>query len=89
MMDNIAEKIDNLDVMLKSARVITNAEFKSKINEVVSLQEQMERNRAEFINSLYDILRPDQVAKYIIFERNFRDEIRRLIFEHRKFPKRD
>lgn len=89
MMDSIAEKIDILEVMLKSARVIANEEYKSKIYEIVSLQEEIEGDRTKFINSLYDILRPDQVAKYIIFEKKFKEEIRRLIFNEREFHKQN
>jgi hypothetical protein len=85
-MDNAAQKMDELDNMLKSERVITNEEYKSRINEIISLQEEIESDRKEFVNSLYDILRPDQVARYIIFERRFKNEIWRVMFKEHKPP---
>jgi hypothetical protein len=41
------------------------------------------KNRQEFIGSLYDILTPGQVAKYIIFEKKFKKEIQDFMFKHK------
>lgn len=82
----INEKIDNLELIFKSGRVATVDELKSNINEVNSLRSELEKNRTDFINSLSDILTYDQIAKLIIFERNFRDQVRKLIMKDRKPP---
>lgn len=84
--DNIRANIDNLDVMLKSGRVVTNEELKSKINEINNLQLQFEKNRVDFINSLSDILSYEQIAQLIIFEKRFRNEVRKLIMRDRRPP---
>ena len=84
--DKIKEKIDNLEVIFKSGRVVTVDELKTNINEINALHSEIEKNRTDFINSLSDILSYDQIAKLLIFERNFRDEIRRLIIKDRKPP---
>jgi len=84
--DKIDKKIEDLDVIFKSGRVATIDEIKSDINEITSFQSQLEKNRVEFINSLSDILSYEQIAKLLIFERKFRDEIRRLIIKDRKPP---
>ena len=84
--DKIDKKIEDLDVIFKSGRVATIEEIKSDINEITSLQSQLEKNRVEFINSLSDILSYEQIAKLLIFERKFRDEVRRLIMKERKPP---
>jgi len=84
--DKIKEKIDNLEVIFKSGRVATVEELKTNINEINALHTEIEKNRTDFINSLSDILSYDQIAKLLIFERNFRDEIRRLIIKDRKPP---
>jgi preprotein translocase subunit YajC len=82
----IDEKIDNLEIIFKSGRVATVDELKSNINEINTLRNELEKNRTDFINSLSDILSYDQIAKLIIFERNFRDQIRQLIMKDRKTP---
>jgi hypothetical protein len=82
----IDEKIDDLDLIFKSGRVATIDELKSNINEINVLRGELEKNRVDFINSLSDILSYDQIAKLIIFERNFRDQIRKLIMKDRRPP---
>ena len=84
--DKIDKKIEDLDIIFKSGRVATIEEIKSDINEITSFQSQLEKNRVEFINSLSDILSYEQIAKLLIFERKFRDEVRRLIMKERKPP---
>ncbi|MCW8817072.1 MAG: hypothetical protein OQK52_04245 [Ignavibacteriaceae bacterium] len=82
----IDEKIDDLDLIFKSGRVATVDELKSNINEINVLHSELDKNRIDFINSLSDILSYDQIAKLIIFERNFRDQIRKLIMKDRRPP---
>lgn len=84
--DKLREKIDNLEVIFKSGRVTTVDELKKNINEINALHSELEKNRADFINSLSDVLSYEQIAKLLIFERSFRDEIRRLIIKDRKPP---
>ena len=84
--ENLQQKIDNLDVIFKSGRVATIEEIKSSINEINSLQLQFDKNRVDFINSLSDILSYEQIAKLIIFEKKFRNEVRKLIMRERKPP---
>jgi len=85
--DKIREKIDNLEVIFKSGRVATVDELKKNINEINALHSELEKNRIDFINSLSDVLSYEQIAKLLIFERSFRDEIRRLIIKDRKPPR--
>ena len=87
--EKIKENINNLEVIFKSGRVATVDEIKTSINEINSMQLQIEHNRADFINSLSDILSYEQIAKLLIFERNFKDEIRKLIMKERRPPPPD
>jgi len=84
--DEIRMHIDNLDVMLKSGKAYTTEELKTKINDINNLQLQFEKNRVDFINSLSDILSYEQIAQLIIFEKQFRNEIRKLIMRDRRPP---
>ena len=84
MRENIDTKIDLLEATLKSARMVTDTELQTMINEILELHKAFENERAEFIKSLNDILSTDQIARYVVFEKRFRDELRRLLLHERK-----
>ena len=84
MRDNIDSKIDQLEATLKSARMVTEAELESMVNEILELHIAFENGRAEFVKSLGDILSTDQIARYVVFEKRFKDELRRLLLHERK-----
>jgi hypothetical protein len=84
--EKIKSNIDNLDVMLKSGRVVTTEELKSKIDEINNLELQLENNKVEFLNSLFDILSYEQIAEMLIFEKRFRNEVRKLLIRERRPP---
>ena len=56
---------------------------KQLISEMLKTRESIELNRNQFINSLNDILSTEQIAKLIVFEKKFRDEIRNVLFERK------
>ena len=84
--EKIRQKIDNLDVIFKSGRVATADEIKSDVNEINNLQLQFDKSRVDFVNSLSDILSYEQIAKLIIFEKRFRNEVRKLLIKERRPP---
>jgi len=84
--EKIRQKIDNQDVTFKSGRVATVDEIKSDVNEINNLQLQFDKGRVNFVNSLSDILSYVQIAKLIIFEKRFRNEVRKLLIKERRPP---
>jgi len=84
--EKIQLKIDNMDVILKSGRAVTDEEIKTNINEINNLQLQFDKGRVDFVNSLSDILSYEQIGKLIIFEKRFRNEVRKLIMKDRRPP---
>jgi len=56
---------------------------KQLISEMLKTRESIELKRNQFIKSLDDILSTEQIAKLIVFERNFRDEIRNILFDRK------
>jgi len=84
--EKIKSNIDNLDVLLKSGRAMTTEELKSKIDEINNLELQIDKNKVEFLNSLSDILSYEQIAEMIIFEKRFRNEVRKLLMRDRRTP---
>ena len=92
-MDDLSEladkTINEMETMLKSESKYSPEQLKSLIDKANSLHAKMEEERAAFINSLNDILTTEQIAKLIIFERRFKDELRRVLFRDRKHMNRD
>jgi len=60
-----------------------NPSIKKCIEEYQRLELLIMKNRQEYINSLYEILTPEQVGKYIVFEKKFKREIQDYIFKTR------
>jgi hypothetical protein len=56
---------------------------KKLISEMLKIRESIEMKRSQFINSIDDILTTEQIAKLIVFEKKFRDEIRNVLFDRR------
>jgi hypothetical protein len=56
---------------------------KKLINDLLMFREKIEIRKKEFLNSLNDLLTVEQISKYIIFERKFRDEIRKVLLKRR------
>ena len=86
----IFDKIDKID----SVRENIESEIKRGKNKDVSKIQRMnddyctfsmdvEKEKLSFIKSLSDILTPEQIGKYIVFERKFREEIRDLLMKER------
>lgn len=48
-------------------------------SDLLKTRESIETKRNQFINSLNDILTTEQIAKLIVFEKKFRDEIRNVL----------
>jgi ribosomal protein S15P/S13E len=86
----IADKtIDEMETMLKGDNKYSPEQLKSLIDKANSIHSKMEEEKTAFINSLGDILTTEQIAKLIIFERRFKDELRRVLFRDRKHMNRN
>lgn len=55
--------------------------FTSLINKINANETKLVNMKTEFIKSLKNIFSEEQIAKYIIFERNFRRDVRSLLIE--------
>ena len=56
---------------------------KQLISEMLKNREAIEMKRNQFIKSLDDILSTEQIAKLIVFEKRFREEIRNVLFDRK------
>ena len=83
------EIITQMEDIFKAGKVYTEAELKSLIEEANSIHNQIVQSKSDFINSLDDILTTEQIAKLIIFERRFKEELKRAMFKGRKYRNQD
>lgn len=63
------------------------AEQKRLLNEFLDIRVQIENKRKQFILSLNDILSQEQVTKLVVFEKRFKDEIRKILMKRKGLPK--
>lgn len=61
-----------------------SAEMKKMISDYLSYGEAISREKTNFINSLSDILSYEQISKLLVFEKHFREELRKILFRSRK-----
>ena len=81
--ESSGDLLNQMDKLVKDGNKQQDSELKELINKYLANQAKFNKIRGEFIGSISDILTTRQIAKYLVFERKFRDEIRNLIFKHR------
>jgi len=90
MRDRTDKLNDSLDVIINNLEAkFSNKDesgYKELVNKYLSVQKQIATEHNQFIGSLYDILTNEQVAKLIVFEKRFREEIRHILFRGRQRP---
>ncbi len=75
---------EQLDKSLKSKKPDSEREQQKIINELLDVKVKIEKRKKDFVFSLNDILTTEQVSKYLLFERSFREEIRKILLDRRK-----
>lgn len=78
------KKEDKLEELSKAIDKNNEQEINKLIVDLGSIEDNLYKIRKDYTNSLSDILTPVQVAKVLTFERNFRREIRDIIFKARR-----
>lgn len=63
-----------------------NDNLKESIDSYLALGEKASKSKSEFTNSLSDILTDEQIAKFLVFEMKFREDIRGMLFKMRGKP---
>lgn len=53
-----------------------NIDYKSKLDEIFEIEKEMQIQREDYFKSLDKILSPKQIIQLIVFEFNFRNEVR-------------
>lgn len=85
--ESLEKKADDLIAELQSTFNASDknieAKQKQKIADLLNVKESIEQKKKQFINSLFDILTVEQVSKYIVFEKKFREEIKNELIKRR------
>jgi len=81
------EIVRDLENLVEDSNDRNVAEQKRLLNEFLDIRIQIENKRKQFILSLSDILSPEQVSKLVVFEKKFRDEIRKILMKRKGLPK--
>ena len=71
--------IDELQILRR--RDVSDAEYEKTLQELKALADPAVELRVKFLNEISEILSPKQVAEYVIFERNFVQNLREIMRE--------
>lgn len=77
------EIIAQLENTLKEKDSPKDENQKRLIADLLKTRLQIESEKQKFINSLSDILSTEQIARLLVFEKRFREEIRNVLFDRR------
>lgn len=77
------KQIDVLNDLVNSGNQTNSTEYKKQLNEFWKLETELLNERKKFYDSLSGLLSDEQVAKLIVFEKQFRDEIRNILMRER------
>jgi hypothetical protein len=75
--------LDQLEKLTKSEAKFQSKKFEELQKRLFELEQELFRNRQEFIISLNNVLSPYKIAKFLVFEREFMRELNRLIMRGR------
>ena len=81
--DKINNVLQNIESEVKKGNDKDVSKIQKLNEDYCNLSMDVEKEKLSFLRSLSDILNPEQIGKYIVFERKFRDEIRNLLMKER------
>ena len=79
--DKINEDLQNIELEIKKGKDKDVSKIQKMNEDYCNLSMDVENEKMSFIRSISDILTPEQIGKYIVFERRFREDIRELLMK--------
>jgi hypothetical protein len=79
--DKINEDLQNIELEIKKGKDMDVSKIQKLNEDYCILSMDVEKEKMSFIRSISDILTPEQIGKYIVFERRFREDIRELLMK--------
>ena len=89
LMKNLDDLLDKIDQMTSGDNQPKDEELKPLIKEVAGIRLKIEQKKADFVNSLDDILTTKQIARFVVFEKKFREELAKSLMKDRPHKRRD
>lgn len=87
-LDQLEDKAEKLLVEMegtfKNSDKKNEAIQKKLLDDFIKTRTMIETQKSKFIASLTNILSTEQICKYVVFEKRFKDEIRRVLINKRK-----
>ena len=84
--DEIIKELEkSIQIKDKNSEVVQ----KQLLADLLKTREKIEKTKRQFIDSIKDILTTEQIAKLVVFEQRFREEIRRIILNRRHSTKNE
>jgi hypothetical protein len=74
--------LEKLDDAINSNKNKDDSYYQGMIDQYFNLEQQIFEARKSFITSLSDILTKEQIAKLLVFQKKFREEVRDILFRH-------
>jgi len=75
-MQNIEQKILELYKKVNNDNSIDKAECRKIKDKLMNLENKKVSEKSQFLTDLESVLKPDQIAKYMFFDRKFRRDLR-------------
>ncbi|MHB1686209.1 MAG: hypothetical protein ACYCVH_02385 [Ignavibacteriaceae bacterium] len=83
LIKNSNELLDKLEEAVSHNKSGNDPEISKMINDYFGIEGQLVQRRENFVHSLSDILDQNQIAKLLVFEKRFREEIKNALFKQR------
>ena len=81
LMDNENGLLDKMNEFIKSSKDKNNPKYQDMIDQYFGFEQKIFDAKKNFITSLSDILTQEQIAKLLVFQRQFREEVRDILFK--------
>ena len=81
LMDKENDLLDKMDNFIKSSKDKNNSKYQGLTEQYFDLEQKIFDAKKSFITSLSDILSQEQIAKLLVFQRQFREEVREILFK--------
>jgi hypothetical protein len=81
--DKIMDILNNIESEVKNGKDKDVNKIQKLNDNFINTSIEIEKERMSFLRSLNDILTPEQIGKYIVFEKRFREEIREILIKER------
>jgi hypothetical protein len=81
LMDKENNLLNKMDDYIKSSKDKNNSKYQGLIEQYFDLDRKIFDAKKSFITSLSDILSQEQIAKLLVFQKQFREEVREILFK--------